>query len=177
MLTCEAAREQLALDPANPPSELQSHLEECAMCGIYRRQSQTLDRMLMTELHWQAPSDLTARLLAIAAAPNMTYLRTRPNRWYVLLVYGLTIAIVALSLAVAVQFLGLLAGQLGLADMITELVALPERALQALSAAMPQSRYLIDVALRIRDQLIWLLAVAILWATVDRYGSPVQLAR
>jgi hypothetical protein len=122
---------------------------------------------------WEAPTELTASLLALAANPSLNIRVIRPSRWYVSLVYVLTIAVVALSLAVAWQFISAMAHQLGVADMLTEIVAIPGRAVLQLTETMPESRYAVDLFLRARDQLLWLLLVAILWATFDRWNIPV----
>lgn len=177
MVTCDDARARLALHPNSDDPELHRHLAECGACAVYGRRSQTLDVVLRTELRWEVPADLTARLLVLAGAPALVPAPIRPNRWYVMLVYALTIAVVALSLTVAVQFIGIISAQLGLADALVELLALPGRALQQLAQALPESRYAIDLALRVRDQLVWLLLAAVLWAAVDRYGAPVVAAR
>jgi hypothetical protein len=168
MLTCDDARATLALDPLSDDLDLHTHLDGCAACSAYRRRSEAIDTLLRPALRWDVPSELTVSLLALAANPAGAF-RSRPSRWYVSLVYTLTVAVVALSLVVAWQFLGILAGQLGLADALTEVLSLPGRALQQLTLALPESRYALDLFLRARDQLVWLLLVVILWATFDRW--------
>jgi predicted anti-sigma-YlaC factor YlaD len=173
MLNCDETRDLLALDPASDDPEIDAHLAECHACGAYRRMSEALDTMLRPALHWQAPTDLTASLLAIAANPTRAIAPRRPSRWYVNLVYLLTVAIVSLSVAIAWHFLGAVAAQLGLGDMLTELVAMPARGLQQLTLALPESRYALDFFLRVRDQLLWLLAAAVIWATLERSNMPI----
>ena len=171
MLTCDAAREALALEPSSDDQALVEHLAECSQCSAYGRRSQALDVVLRAELRWEVPTDLTARLLSLAAAPAIIYtLPSRPSRRVVTLVYILAVAVVALSLAVVLQFMGLLAAQLGLADALTELFAMPGRVVQQLTVSLPESRYALDLLLRARDQLIWLLLIAIVWIGVDRWG-------
>ena len=172
MFTCDAARDMLALEPTSTDSGLHKHLADCPTCAAYRRRSQTLDVLLRAELRWEAPTDLTTRLLALAVTAPLLPLPVRPSRWYVNLIYALTVAVVAISLAVAWQLFGALVTQLGVVDATTELLALPGRALQQLTQAMPESRYAIDLFTRVRDQLIWLLLVAILWAALDRWNVP-----
>jgi hypothetical protein len=172
MLNCDETRDLLALDPASDDPEIDAHLETCQPCGLYRRKSEALDTLLRPAMHWDAPADLTAALLALAANPARAITRHQPSRWYVTLVYLLTVAIVALSVAIAWRFLGVVATQIGLLDMLTELVALPARGLQQLTLALPESRYAVDFFLRVRDQLLWLLAAAVLWATIERSNVP-----
>jgi hypothetical protein len=42
--------------------------------------------------------------------------------------------------------------------------------MQQLTQSLPESRYAIDLFLRVRDQLIWMLMVAILWVALDRWS-------
>jgi len=162
----------LALEPTNTNSELLNHLVDCPTCAAYGRRSQTLDVLLRTELRWEAPSSLTTQLLALAAAAPALPMSSRPSRWYVNLIYALTVAVVAVSLAVAWQLLGAIIMQLGVVDTMTQVLALPGRALQQITQALPESRYAIDLFTRVRDQLIWLLLVAIVWAALDRWNVP-----
>lgn len=101
MFTCDAARDMLALEPTSTDSALHKHLADCQTCAAYGRRSQTLDVLLRAELRWEAPSDLTTRLLALAVSVPIMPQPARPSRWYVNLIYILTVAVVAISLAVA----------------------------------------------------------------------------
>jgi hypothetical protein len=180
MTDCEQTREQLALHPHSDDERLNQHLVECPACASYRRPHQALDAVLRTEMHWEAPAALTARLLALTAAapiaaPIAVHLgaRPRPKGWYVTIVYVLTMLAISLSLLVAWQFFGLLATQIGLGDALTRLVAAPAQGLAQLTQlaqAQPESRYLIAFFLKVRDQLTWLLLVAVLWAALDRWN-------
>ncbi len=173
MFNCNETRDLLALDPLIDDPEIQDHLSNCEACTIYQRGSEALDAFVRPAFRWEAPTELTASLLALAANPSLNIRIIRPSRWYVSLVYVLTIAVVALSLAVAWQFISAMAHQLGVADMLTEIVAIPGRAVLQLTETMPESRYAVDLFLRARDQLLWLLLVALLWATFDRWNIPV----
>src|SRR5262249_35560662 len=155
---------------------------ECEACAVYRRQHQTLDVVLRAEMRWEAPAALTAQLLALVNAPALPVARARPRPrgWYVTAVYGLTAAVVALSLLIAVQLVGALTDQVSVGAMITQLLALPGQGLSYLTQTLPQSRYLIDFFLKVRDQLVWLLLIAVLWAALDKwnislsFGGPQQ---
>ena len=192
MIDCNAAREALALQPSNDDAELRDHLDQCSMCAAYRKQHQALDVVLRDELRWEAPTALTARLLALAVDPAALTdvpltlsqpdklamprprqpialpARSRPKRWYVTAVYVLTAAVIGLSLAVAWQFFGMLAVQVGIDTALTQLMAAPAQGLSQLARALPESRYLIDFFLKVRTQLMWLLLVAVLWAALDK---------
>jgi hypothetical protein len=175
MLTCDQAREALALEPTSADQALIEHVAECAPCSAYGRRSQALDTVLRAELRWEVPADLTARLLNIAITPALVYPPPpQPSRRVVTLVYILAVAIVAVSLAVVLQFMGILASQLGVADALTELFAMPSRVIQQLTQSLPESRYALDLLLRVRDQLVWLLLLAIVWVGLDRW-SPRNL--
>ncbi len=192
MMTCEMVREALALAPLEDDALLADHIDGCAGCERYRRQHRTLDVVLRAEMTWEAPAALGARLLALAANPAAALeqaatleqapapaplaapapapavpARSRPKPWIVTTVYGLTAAVVVLSLLVAWQAVVLFAPQFDLSTVLTQLLALPQQGLAYLNKALPESRYAIDLFLRVRVQLMWLLLVAVLWAALD----------
>jgi hypothetical protein len=171
-MNCNEARDLLALDPHTDDLEVLEHMQGCDACATYQQSVDTLDAFVRPAFHWEAPTNLTASLLALAANPSLNIRVIRPSRWYVSLVQVLTIAVVALSLAVAWQFISTLAYQLGIADIMTEVAAVPGRAILQLTEIMPESRYAIDLALRAHSQLMWLLLVAVLWASLDRWNIP-----
>jgi hypothetical protein len=183
MIDCNEARELLALEPASEDAALQGHLAGCLSCARYRRPHQALDMALRAELQWKAPPALTAQLLAIAVAGPMALVapqfmaRQRPKRWYVTVVYLLTAAAIGLSLAIAWQFLVLLAAQIGLGDALTQLLAAPSQGLAQLMRALPLSQNTIDLFLKVREQLLWLLLAAVLWAVVDKWNPQFSLRR
>jgi hypothetical protein len=181
-MSCNDIRELLALDPKSEDAMVHAHLGECEACAIYRRQHQTLDVVLRAEMRWEAPAALTAQLLALASAPAVAAQKvmpqapvfSRPRGWYITAVYGLTAAVVALSLLIAVQLVGALTDQVSIGAAITQLLALPGQGLSYLTQTLPQSRFLIDFLLRVRDQLMWLLLVAVLWAALDKWNIPLS---
>jgi hypothetical protein len=153
--------------------------------------------VLRAELHWQVPAALTTRLLALASAPaevqqlepagrpeivahgvvrqaTLSYTRPRPRGWYVAAVYVLTAAVIALSLLVALQLFGELTAQVSIGAALTQLFALPAQGLSYLTQTLPQSRFLIDFFMRVRDQLMWLLLIAVLWAALDKWPIPLS---
>jgi hypothetical protein len=181
MIDCNEARERLALEPDSEDTSLQGHLAQCERCARYRRPYQALDMALRAELYWEAPAELTNRLLALAGGPAaLTAVmaeRARPKRWYVTIVYLLTAAAIGLSLAVAWQFFGLLAAQIGLGDALAYLLSAPPQGFDQLTRMLPVSPGAIDFALKVREQLLWLLLVAVLWAVVDKWNPQFSLRR
>lgn len=177
-MICNDVRDLLALDPKSEDALVQTHLGECKLCAGYRRQHQTLDVVLRAEMRWEAPAALTAQLLALVNAPaiavQQVHMRARPRSWYVTAVYGLTAAVVALSLLIAVQLVGALADQVSISAAITQLLALPGQGLSYLTQELPQSRFVLDFMLRVRDQMMWLLLVAVLWAALDKWNIPLN---
>jgi hypothetical protein len=181
-MICNDVRELLALDPKSEDPIIHAHLGECELCTAYRRQHQALDVVLRAEMRWEAPAALTAQLLALVNAPAVVVqpvvphvpVRARPRGWYVTAVYGLTAAIMMLSLLIAVQFVGALADQVSISAAITQLLALPGQGLSYLTQELPQSRFVLDFLLRVRDQLMWLLLVAVLWAALDKWNLPLS---
>jgi hypothetical protein len=179
-MICNDVRDLLALDPKSEDSLVHMHLGECEICASYRRQHQTLDVVLRAEMRWEAPAALTAQLLALVNGPAVAMqqaapqvlVRARPRSWYVTAVYALTAAVVALSLLIAVQLVGALADQVSISVAITQLLALPGQGLSYLTQTLPQSRFVLDFILRVRDQLMWLLLVAVLWAALDKWNIP-----
>ena len=181
-MICNDARDLLALDPKSEDTMIHAHLGECEVCASYRRQHQSLDVVLRAEMRWEAPAALTAQLLALVNAPTVAVqqaaaqvpARARPRGWYVTAVYALTVAVVALSLLIAMQFVGALADQVSIGAAITQLLALPGQGLSYVTQALPQSRYVLDFAMHVRDQLLWLLLVAVLWAALDKWNIPLS---
>ena len=72
----------------------------------------------------------------------------------------------ALSLLIAVQLVGALADQVSISAAITCCWRCRAR-LSYLTQELPQSRFVLDFILRVRDQPMWLLLVAVLWAALD----------
>jgi len=181
-MICNDVRELLALDPKNEDTIVQAHLGECELCTAYRRQHQALDVVLRAEMRWEAPAALTAQLLVLVNAPAaamqpvapLVPARTPPRGWYVTAVYGLTAAVITLSLLIAVQLIGALADQVSISAAITQILALPGQGLSYLTQELPQSRFVLDFLLRVRDQLMWLLLVAVLWAALDKWNLPLS---
>jgi hypothetical protein len=123
------------------------------------------DALLRAELFVEAPSDLTQRLLGLI--PGASPMRVPPKRWYVLLVYSLTVAALMVSLGVAWQIYAQLAVQVGLPELLASLRAAPAQGLARLYELLPQSRQVVEVLVAVRDQLHWLLLALVMWAALD----------
>jgi hypothetical protein len=181
MMNCDAARELLALEPTSENEALLSHLTVCQRCARYRRPQQALDIALRSELQWQTPAALTASLLALAAlgpaALAVAPARVPPKRWYVIVVYLLTATAIGLSLAIAWQLVGMLAAQMGLGEALSQLAASAGQGYEQLIRMVPVSPTTWTYFLRAREQLLWLLAVAVLWAVVDAWNPQFSLRR
>jgi hypothetical protein len=174
MLSCEEVRTRVALEPSTADPEVQTHLADCPICSRYQRNHQTLDAVLQVNMQWQAPSSLTMQLLALATAGPLALAAppVRPKRWYVNLVYTLTFLLVVISLMIAWQVLTVLATQFGLMETFTWLMSLPGGWMQDLTRQLPQARYAVELFGQVRDQLLWLLAMLMLWAASERRAAP-----
>jgi hypothetical protein len=135
-----------------------------------------LDALLRAELRWEAPPELTARLLSLVpGVPLLGTLSARPQPWYSTLVLVLTAIAVGLSLAVAWQVYGVLGAELGLTAVFEQLRLAPLIGLQRLYETLPVSRQAVAVLVAVRDQLHWLLLALVLWLALD--GWQPQLRR
>ena len=133
-----------------------------------------LDAVLRTELRWEAPPDLTLRLLSLVPGGALFDLipeREKPKQWYSMLVLVLTAVAVGLSLAVAWRFYSLVGAELGLSMMFAQLREAPAIGLQRLYEALPASRQVVALLVAVRDQLHWLLLAVVLWLAFDSGGQ------
>jgi hypothetical protein len=170
MLNCNEARALLALhtEPDIKETALRDHLAECPACAIYHRRNRVIDATLREELRWETPPVLTAQLMAIALQASHLTSVPRPRRWYIITVYSLTAMVVAVSLAVAWTYGGNLLMQVGLTDALAWVFDTPTQWLAQIMQTQPDSQRVIEFTMRVRDQLLWLLLAAILWALLDR---------
>lgn len=185
-MNCNDIRDNLALDPAGEDEMIRTHINSCTACAAYERKNRALDTVLKTELRWEAPPELTARLLAMVDAPAAAQpvlaaapaaRSVRPGGWYVTLIYVLTALAIGVSLAVGWQVVSALTGQLPLQGLLGEALAAGANGLTWLTTTLPESRYAIDFFLQVRDQLMWLLCVAVLWAFLDAWSPRLQMQR
>lgn len=153
---------------------------------MQRDPDDSFDRVLRTELRWEAPAELTSQLLALVpGAPALspahqatpTPPRPRPQLWYTWLVMVLTAMAVGLSFAVAWQFYSAVGSELGLAAMWSQLQAAPALGLQRLYETLPATQYVVALLLGVRDQLHWLLLAVVLWLALDGWSPNISLRR
>ncbi len=136
-----------------------------------------LDAVLRQELRWEAPPELTLRLLGlIPGTPLLAVPPPRPKTWYSMAVLVLTAMALGLSLAVAWQVLGSVSAELGFAGVLEQLRHAPALGLQRLYEALPASRQAVAVLVAIRDQLHWLLLAIVLWLALDGWQPRMQRA-
>lgn len=152
--------------------------------NIERDPDDTFDQVLRAELFWQAPPDLTSRVLAcIPGAAASTALpdtapaceEARPQTWYTVLVTILTALAVGLSLAVAWQFYTIVGTELGLSALWSDLQLMVNTWFAQLASEWPIVHALVDLVTIIRNQLHWLLIAIVLWLALDG-GSPPRVA-
>lgn len=179
MVTCNDARDELVADPTTSDTQVQQHVKACVACSAYFRRHNALDGLIRAELHWDMPTDLAARLMSIAMSPGGFAMppRPQPKRWHVVLAYVATIASILLALLIVWQVTTLLATQYGLEAQWSALMALPSQWMAQLTQNMPESRIVIDVLLRARTQLVWLLLVALVWAMLDKWNPQIPTFR
>lgn len=170
MLNCDEARALLAIhsDEEINDTSLHRHLAECPACAAYHWRNRMIDRTLREELRWKVPPVLTAQLMAIALQSAAFATAPRPRRWYVVTIYTLTALVLAVSLAIAWTFGESLVMQIGVGDALAWVFDIPAQWLAQVMPIQPGSQWVIEFALRVRDQLLWLLLAAILWAILDR---------
>jgi hypothetical protein len=141
-----------------------------------RETDDPLDRLLRVELHWEAPPDLTVRLLSLipdTPQPYVPPIRSASHGWYSRLVLLLTMALMTLSLAIAWWVYGTISAELGLTVLIEQLRSTPQLLLQQLYLLFPALHLFVDLLASVQDQLHWLLLAMILWLAADSW-QPVQ---
>ncbi|GAB4194412.1 MAG: hypothetical protein OHK0022_10390 [Roseiflexaceae bacterium] len=181
MNTCNIVRDELALDPASKDGAVRDHLAQCPACAAYQRRHGTLDTVLRAEIRWEAPSQLTDRLLLLAAAlplsPHAPLPKARPKGWHVTLAYVVTALLIGLSLLVAWNIFSLVVGEIALQGLLAQIQALPALLMAELTRALPESRFVVAFFLYVHDKLLWLLLAAVLWAVLDKWSPQISFRR
>jgi hypothetical protein len=138
---------------------------------IGRDPDDAFDKLLRVEMHWDAPPELSARLLALVpgtlAVMQMSPVKVQPKLWVRVLTLVLTILALGVSFAIAVQVYGTLATDLGFVTWWEQVQALPTIATGWLFDNVPAAGVIVGVLGSIRDQLHWLLAGLLLWVALD----------
>ena len=161
-----------------------------------REPEDTLDKVLRSEMHWEAPPSLCAHLGAliqyapalmagddvalppfVQQAAQTVIVRSQPKRWYTTLVTMLTVIAITVSVMVAWQLYGTVGQELGLTSMwLTVSQTFADISASIFRALPPQASYALQLLSGIRSYLYWLLLVAVLWLAVDG-ASPNFLLR
>lgn len=157
---------------------------------IHRDPEEPLDQVLRREMRWQAPPDLTERLIGIVAATGggpatspvvvAPTSRPQPGRWYSILVMILTAVAVGVSFAVSWQFYGVVGAELGLSEAWNHLQALVSMGMQQVYGEIPVLRHIMVFIGTLYEQASWLvnwvLLAVVLWLVFDSYtpGASVQ---
>jgi hypothetical protein len=147
-----------------------------------REPEDALDQILCTELAWQAPPELTNRLLSVVqqavsepvAAVAQPQQPARPQTWYTVLVSILTALAMTLSLLVAWQFYGALGAELGIAEWWAQVQQLPAAGLAWLDTHLPALRIVVDMLGSSQEYVQWLLAAIVLWLALDGWSPGNQ---
>lgn len=156
----------------------------------HRDPEELLDQVLRQEMRWQAPPDLTERLVGMvagvgastAASPVVVAepLPPQPGRWYSILVMLLTAVAVGVSFAVAWQFYGIVGAELGLSEAWNHIQALVSMGLHQLYGEIPVLRHIMTFIGTLYEQASWLvnwvLLAVVLWLVFDSYtpGASAQ---
>ncbi len=134
------------------------------------------DAALRHELRWEAPPELTHRLLQLvpntAPSPALTSTPLSRGRFY--LAIGLIALVVLVSMVGATYLYQIVWFQLGAGSLIAQLEALPARLLQSLYDTIPFAREIVSIAALIRDQLHWVLLALVLWILLDTWQSELR---
>jgi hypothetical protein len=136
-----------------------------------------MDTMLRRELRWQAPPDLSNRLLGLVpGAMGMPFTApARPKTWYSSLVLMLTMLAVGVSFAVAWDVYRVVGAELGLAAAWAEGQAALAAGVRQITETLPVMGYALALIEGVREQLHWILAAIILWLALD--GASPRIAR
>ncbi len=159
-----------------------------------------LDAVLRTELSWQAPPELSSRLVALAQEQSLIAVAAtaqvltmpdehqtaavdtpaHPGMGYSIMVIVLTSVAVGLSFTVAWRFYDVIIAELGLVGVWSQIQATIAMGLDWLYAELPASRQVVSAVGSLYQQvywlLNWLLVAIVLWLALDGYsaGGSVQ---
>ncbi|MDN5274082.1 anti-sigma factor [Chloroflexus sp. MS-CIW-1] len=138
-----------------------------------------LDAALRHELRWEAPPELTNRLLQLVPGTVPVAIAENPPlpRWRLYLAIALIAALTLASMLGVSYLYQLVWFQLGAVQFVTQLEALPARLLQTLYETMPFARELTSLIALIRTQLHWLLLALVLWIILDNWQAEFQVRR
>jgi hypothetical protein len=141
---------------------------------LERDPDDAFDLVLRAELHWEAPPELSARLLALVPggliAMPAAIVKAQPKLWVRVLMLVLTVAALGLSFAIASLVYGALASDLGVSGWWEQAQAWPTIATGWLFDNVPGTSVVVSLLGSVRDQLHWLLAAVVLWMALDGWN-------
>jgi len=171
---------------------VEAHVDVCQECGGEQRAIAAVRSALIV----QAPPELSARLLALAApapqparldlaikkamvvpAPPELSARLQrlalspvpepvPRRWAMPL-YAATLVLLGIVLIVAGQVYGLALQELGIGALWRGVAELPGQWLNQLYGYFPQGRYVVDAFFSLQRALQWVLIGVLMWAVLE----------
>lgn len=152
-----------------------------------RFQEERINQVLREELSWQAPSELSNQLLALAQAQatpapvNVTQQSLQPapagpSRWYTVLVTVLTVLALISSLFIASEWYSIIEAQFGLNAFWSTLWALPDMVFGWLYTQLPFTEVMVNALSSVQQQVHWLLVALVLWLALDGWtpGRPLR---
>ena len=189
-MKCREIRD--ALDAQHAGAAVEAHIENCPACADARRMTVAVRSALLVE----APAELSARLLALAApAPRPSRLdvavaravvlpvpphvsrrlqrlvlgaAAQPvRRPWIMPVYGATALLLGVLLVVAAQIYGLALQELGVGDVWRGIAQLPGEWLDRLYVLFPQGRYVVEAFFSLQRALQWVLVGLLMWAVLE----------
>ncbi len=189
----DCRRMQEVLDERIVDPAVGTHLHGCPSCAAARRMSLALRSSLVVE----APPELSARLLALAApAPQPSRLDAAlrsalvvpvpsdlsrrldllavgvtpvhvVRRPWLMPVYAATALLLGVLLFFAAQAYGAALQQLGVGELWAAAAQLPGHWLQQFYAFFPQGHYVVDAFFSLQRALQWVLIGLVMWAVLE----------
>lgn len=190
-MDCRRAQEVLGEWVVDPV--MASHFRDCPSCAAGRRVSLVLRSSLVVD----APPELSARLLALAApAPQSSRLDAAlrsalvvpapvdlgrrlellaagvtpaptVRRPWLMPVYAATALLLGIVLFFAAQAYGAALQQLGVGELWAAAAQLPGHWLQQMYAFFPQGHYVVDAFVSLQRSLQWVLIGLLMWAVLE----------
>lgn len=181
-----------ALHERHTDALVEAHIDGCQECGGEQRAIAAVRSALVV----QAPPELSARLLALAAPapqpvrldlamkramvleapPDLSAklqqlaisptLQPAPRRW-AMPVYAATLVLLGVVLMVAGQVYGLALQELGIGAIWRGVAELPGQWLNQLYDYFPQGRYVVDAFFSLQRALQWVLIGVLMWAVLE----------
>ncbi len=144
---------------------------------IHRAPEDTFDRVLCTELFWQAPPELTQQLVHLAQTYSTPVASrpVRPQTWYTTLVTLLTAMAAGLSFIVAWQFYAILGSGLGMNELWMQVQVALNNGLVWLGTEVPFMPYVLNLLAGIGNYAHWLLVAVVLWLALDGWAPRVSV--